>query len=67
LNEVESVSGSDFVVGGVAVTDVAAGLEVAAAGGALAAAFSAGYVAGTWLNNTFGLSDKVGEFLAVFD
>lgn len=53
MDEVNSVTGGDFVLGGVAVTGVAAGLEVAAAGTAVAAAFGAGWAVGSAFNSTW--------------
>jgi len=64
INEVEVVSGADFVLGGIAVTDVALGLEVGAVAGALAASFAAGYAAGSWLNDTLGISDRIVEAIS---
>ena len=46
------------------MTDVALGLEVGAVIGISGAAFGVGYAFGTWLNNTFGLSDSLLDFLA---
>ena len=51
--EIDSVSGGDFVFAGVSVTGVAAGLELAAAGGALAAAGAFGWAIGSGFNATY--------------
>jgi hypothetical protein len=52
VGQVNGALGDGFVVAGVAVTGVAAGTTVAAAGAALLAAFGAGFAVGTWGYNT---------------
>ena len=56
FEELDLVGGGNTFLG---ATAVGAGLAWAAAAGALYGAFNVGYEAGTWANETFGISDAI--------